>query len=453
MEIAAYIFIGLIIGAVIAYLILGQKITSLQSNLESNSVIARNENTFLRSEYERVIAEKISSESTIDKNNEKFQTQKTEFIDIITSLKEQNASLKAKSQSLYEQLENQKLQDAKNEEKIKTVFENIANKILDEKQEKFSKIGSKEIRDILDPLGKEIKEFKDQIEKNNLSEAEKRASLSTELKQLMSLNKQLSDDASNLTKALKGEKNSKVQGDWGEMILESILTNSGLEKDRHYFTQLNQKSADGTNQRPDVIIRYPDGREIIIDSKVSLTAYSRYVNCNNDDDREKALNEHINSIKKHIDELCDKEYERRDESLDFVMMFMPIETAYMIAFGKDNSLWDYAYKKRIILVTPTHLITALKLVYDLWKREMQNQNVKKIVERGVLMYEKFNGFVVEMEEIDNSLNKCRVSYDKAMDRLKNGKGNLISQAKELQNLGIKSAKAVRINQINNAEEL
>lgn len=257
--------------------------------------------------------------------------------------------------------------ERESEERIKSTFENIAHQVLEQKSEKFSKENSTQLKSILEPLEKDISEFKRKIEESNIKQAQEKTSLSGELKQLMQLNQQLSNEANNLTKALKGEKNNKMQGDWGEMILETILSNSGLEHGVHYFTQEVSRNDMGDTIRPDVIVRYPDGSEVIIDSKVSLTAYSRFVSAESEEERARALAEHIDSIKRHITQLADKRYESRERSLDFVMMFMPIEPAYMVAMGSDNTLWQYAYGRKILLVSPTHLITALKLVYDLWK--------------------------------------------------------------------------------------
>lgn len=432
---------GALFAGVICFLVFKSKADRLAMQLSADKSTFEADLALLRNETARLSAEK-----------ERCAEELSAALKEIVELREAAAALRTKNESLQEFYRQQQQTEKAVEERTRSVFENIAGKLLEEKQEKFSKMGVEQIRSVLEPFGKDLVSLKRQIEQTHLEEAEKRASLREELKQLMSLNKQLSDDANNLTKALKGEKNAKIQGDWGEMILESILTNSGLEKDVHYFTQQTQKTEEGKLLRPDVIVRYPDGREIVIDSKVSLTAYTRYIESDDEVQREKALGEHILSIRRHVDELSDKQYDRREGALDFVMMFMPIETAYMVALGRESGLWDYAYKKRVILITPTHLITALKLIYDLWRREIQSQNVKKIVERGVLMYEKFDLFVGEMENIDTALNKCRENYDLAMKRLKTGTGNLMWQAQELQKLGIRSTKATRIPQSDTRNE-
>lgn len=353
----------------------------------------------------------------------------------VTALKVERATLTA-----------QLCAEKESEERIKTTFENIAHQVLEQKSEKFSKENTTQIKSILEPLEKDISEFKKRIEESNIRQAQDKTSLSSELKQLMQLNQQLSAEANNLTKALKGEKNNKMQGDWGEMILETILSNSGLESGVHYFTQEVGKNDAGSTIRPDVIVRYPDGSEVIIDSKVSLVAYSRFVSAESEEVREKALAEHIDSIKRHVTQLADKRYESRERSLDFVMMFMPIEPAYILAMGSDNTLWQYAYSRKVLLVSPTHLITALKLVYDLWTRDAQTKNTIAIADQGAKMYDKFVGFVEDLKKVGASIEKSNSAYNDAMSKLRDGNGNLIRQSEQLLAYGVKAKKQLVLPQ-------
>lgn len=364
-----------------------------------------------------------------------------------TALKLDNTAILSELRSKNELLKEQKEQEERNEQRFKTIFENIAADILEKKSERFNKENSSQIKSILEPLEKDIARFKETIEKNYVNETREKASLSKELQQLMELNRQLSSDADNLTKALKGEKNNKMQGDWGEMILETILSNSGLKKGEHYFCQESSRNEDGNLIRPDVIVRYPDGSEVIIDSKVSLSAYSRFVAAEDEEDRRTALDDHISSVRRHIIQLSEKKYESRNNSLDFVMMFMPIEPAYMAALGTDNSLWEYAYGRKILLVSPTHLITALKLIYDLWKRDAQTKNTIAIAEQGSKLYDKFAGFVDDLEKIGANLERTSKSYDDAMTKLRDGNGNLIRQAERLKKLGVKTKKQLNIGAV------
>ena len=285
------------------------------------------------------------------------------------------------------------------------------------------------------PFDEQVKEFRKKVEE----ETKERFSLGQKVKELVELNNSLRQEANNLTTALRGQ--AKKQGNWGEIILESILDKSGLEKGREYILQETVKDDSGKNLRPDVIIHLPDKRSIIIDSKVSLNAYERYSSSEIKEEQDKNIQEHLRSIRNHIDELSNKHYEELvKDTLDFVMMFVPIEPAYFVAVQNDPDLWLYAYNKRILLISPTNLIAALKLVADLWKREQQNRNALEIAKQGGRLYEKFAGFLETLEDIGKQISKTHLTYDKAVSQLKDGRGNIISQALKLKNLGLKPQK-------------
>jgi DNA recombination protein RmuC len=324
-------------------------------------------------------------------------------------------------------------------------FEKIANQIFEEKSIKFTATNKTNIETLLNPLKEDIGKFKTKVEETYDKESKQRFSLEEKVKELIEQTNKVSNEANNLATALKGQ--TKKQGNWGEMILERILETSGLSKDREYFVQPNIKDDDGKNLRPDIIINLPDDRAIIIDSKVSLISYDRFSSSETQDEQKIHLGDHLKSIYGHIDDLSGKKYDNLEKSLDFTMMFIPIEPAYMVAIQADQELWAYAYTKRILLISPTNLIACLKLISDLWKREKQSKNAMEIVKRGELLYDKFITFVSSIEEIGKNISKSQVAYNSAFDQLKNGRGNLIGQAIQLQSLGLKSNKKIPISML------
>ncbi len=358
----------------------------------------------------------------------------------------ESANLKANLQAKEEQLKHQQSELINTREQLNKDFQILANQILEEKSSRFTDINRLNMESILKPLSEKLTEFKTKVEETYDKESKQRFSLEERIRELVVLNHQISEDANNLTKALKG--NNKIQGNWGEMILESILEKSGLKKGEEYFSQdmltdeNGQKILNSENKalQPDIVILYPGGRKIVIDSKVSLNGYIKYVEADMDEMRIIAEKEHITSIKKHIDELSGKAYQDYIESLDFVMMFIPNEPAYILAMQLDSGLWDYAYRKRILLISPTNLIASLKVVADLWKREAQSRNAQEIAKRGAILYDKFTGFVETLQEIGKNIDRTQKSYDKAFIQLKDGNGNLIRQAEMLKELGVKPQK-------------
>lgn len=356
------------------------------------------------------------------------------------------AQLKAQLQSKEELLIRQQEELLNMRNQLNKDFQVLANQILEEKTQRFTTTNKENIEAILKPLNEKLVEFKSKVEETYDKESKQRFSLEERIRELVALNNQISTDANNLTKALKG--NNKIQGNWGEMILESILEKSGLKKGEEYYVQETIKdefgrtiqSNEGNRMQPDIIVSYPGGRKIVIDSKVSLTAYVRYIEAETDEEKNIAEKEHILSVKQHIDELSKKSYQDYIESLDFVMMFIPTEPAYILAMQLDSNLWDYAYKKRILLISPTNLIASLKVVADLWKREYQSRNAQEIAKRGAMLYDKFVAFVDTLQDVGKNIERSQKSYDRAFSQLKDGNGNLIRQAEMLKELGIKSKK-------------
>ena len=409
--------------------------------------------------------------ATTDANHkgtlERLQTEKETVGELKAELKIVNHNLNERNQALAtanadnkalnDKLETQKSEMEELGKKFNTEFENIANKILETKTEKFTELNKTNLKDILDPLGEHLKEFKTKVEEVYDKESKERFSLGEKVKELSLLNQMISEDAKNLTKALKGE--AKTQGNWGEMILESILERSGLVKDREYFMEHELLDEDGKplrsdsedkKMRPDAVIKYPDNRSVIIDSKVSLNAFTRLIAAIDVEEQKRELAAHLTAIKSHIVSLSAKGYDDYDKALDFVMLFVPSEPAYIAALQSDPDLWNFAYDKRILLLSPTNLITSLKLIVDLWKREYQNRNAIDIADRGAKLYDKFVGFVENLTDVGEHLDRAKGKYDDAFKQLSTGKDNLVLQTSKLKDLGLKNKKSLPQDMVNAA---
>lgn len=348
------------------------------------------------------------------------------------------ARLEEEVKSKDERIQTQKQDFEEIKSKLEKEFKVIAGSILDNSSQKFHEQQSNHLKTILDPLKENINSFKTEIISRYNDENKDRASLRTEIKQVVELNKVLSEEANNLTNALKG--NTKQQGDWGEVILESILDYVGLQKGMHYTVQETATNSDGNRIRPDVLVLYPNKSVLVIDSKVSLLHYEQYCSAGTLAEQEQYRALLVKSIKTHIDGLSIKKYADLPGALDTVMMFIPIEPAFITAQQGDPKLWQYAYDKGIILLSPTLLLGAMKLVRDYWKRDEINQNAQEIAKRAGALYEKLAGFVANMDNVGSYLEKAKGAYDAAYGQLKSGRGNLISQATQLRQLGIASKK-------------
>lgn len=485
-------FAGGIIGAILVYFVLKSSMISRSSYDELNYLqiktkadlenlnlkiqdldqIIKNEKDLnlqqsdllndLKNEFSKISAENTFLQTQFDE--QKFLNQKQNAqIELILNEKQhlyaKNSELSAQNEGLQKSLETQKEEIKKIQEEGKLQFENLANKILEEKTEKFTTVNQNNLKNILEPFQEKINDLKNKVNEAYEKENKERFSLAEKVKELALLNQQISEDAKKLTKALKGE--SKTQGNWGEMILESILEKSGLVKGREYFLEHELKDEDnkalfsefsGKKMRPDAVVKYPDERNVIIDSKVSLTAFTELVDETDSDIYQIKVNQHLSSIKTHISQLSQKAYDDYGKSLDFVMMFIPSEPAYIAAMQADQNLWNFAYEKRILLLNPSNLITSLKLIADLWKREYQNRNSMEIAERGAKLYDKFAGFVENLEKVGKNLDLAKNVYNDAYKQLYTGNDNLIVQTQKLKSLGIKNKKELPQSLIGNISD-
>lgn len=328
------------------------------------------------------------------------------------------------------------------QQRFKLEFENIANRVLDEKTEKFTIQNRANLDIILNPLKENIKAFEDKVDKVYKAESDERNVLKGVISQLMDQSKQIQEDANNLTRALKGD--NKKQGNWGEVILERVLERSGLIKDREYRIQLSLSSSAGTRMQPDVIIDLPDDKHIVVDAKVSLLAYERLVNADTDDQKEIELKQHLLSLKNHIQGLSAKNYHElyQINSPDFVLLFIPIESSFAIAVQQDAELFNYAWDRRVVMVSPSTLLATLRTIASIWKQERQNRNVLEIARLSGSMYDKFVGFLADMEGIGRNIKLSQDAYDKALNKLSTGAGNLSNTSEKIKKLGAKTTKQI-----------
>ena len=444
----------------VAHATLENEVTALREQLQkvSESLTSANDKIETLQEEKHLLTNQLSVKENDLGNSELQYKRVQETLDSTLEQKKEleenqlknlseNAALKVANTSLQEKLESQKEVLEKLQITFEKEFKISSQKILEDNNERFIKDHEKSLGDVIKPLEKDLKGFKEKVEELYANESKERFNLGKELKKLNELNQNLKDEAHNLTQALKTE--SKTQGGWGEMILESVLEKSGLRKDEEYFMEHqlfddhgNALRSDSENKkmRPDAVIKYPGDRHVVIDSKVSLNSFLRYVDGDTDATRKIAIEGHVKAIKNHIDALSSKGYDDYDKALDFVMLFIPSEPAYIAAVQQDPNLWNYAYEKRILLLNPTNLITSLKLIVDLWKREYQNKNVQAIIDRGSKMYDKFAGFVNDLDAVGDYMDKAQNKHQEAFKKLKTGNDNLVLQMDKLKQLGLKNKK-------------
>jgi DNA recombination protein RmuC len=450
------LIIGIIVGFVIGFLVSKQKkTTSTLDTSESDKRIAalETDKLLLKKDVEHSVNEKETLRKEFENQKASLLKEKEIVVNDLTAERNNLSAAHARLAKAEEAFKNQdeKLKTQKTEleemqKKLTTEFENIANKILDEKSKKFTDQNKTNLDVILNPLKERIKEFEDKVDKTYKAESAERITLKTEIKQLVELNKQVSDDANNLTKALKGD--NKAQGNWGEVILEKILERSGLSKERgEYDTEVVLENSHGEKIRPDAIIYLPDNKHVIVDSKVSLIAYQNFVAADNEEARAAYVKEHIKSLKNHVTILSEKHYASANNvnTPDFVLMFLPIESSFGLAVQSDQELFSYAWDRKIILVSPSTLFATLRTIASIWKQELQTKNALEIAKQSGALYDKFVAFVEDLTDIGKNIDRTQNAYNSAFNKLKEGKGNLISRAQNIEKLGAKTTKALPAN--------
>ncbi len=396
-----------------------------------------------------------SAQSTLEEEKRQLQLNKANLDSRIVDLETDKEGLRSEKEILGNQivryqaeLENLELKNREQKEEVEKLqekftkeFENLANKILEEKSLKFTERNEKNIKDILTPLNEKIQLFEKKVEESQKENISIHSALREQLLNLQSQNLKITQEAENLTKALKGD--SKMQGNWGELVLERVLEKSGLEKDREYTVQQSFTLEDGTRVLPDVIIHLPDGKKMIVDSKVSLTDYERFVNAD-DEHRDKFLKDHINSLRRHVDQLSAKKYEDlyEMESPDFVLMFIPIEPAFAIAINHDNSLYNKAFEQNIVIVTPSTLLATLRTIDSMWNNEKQQRNALEIARQAGALYDKFEGFVSDLTRVGKRMDEAKSEYKGAMNKLVEGRGNIVYSIEKLKKMGAKAKKSI-----------
>jgi DNA recombination protein RmuC len=415
-----FLLIGLVVGIVIGILLLRSKTSSLQVKLEEKETSLMQKEELLNN---------FKSELDSERNK-------------VLNLTGQIAALQTENKNLGEKLAEQKSEIDELYNKFKTEFENLANEILENKSKKFTEQNQQNIDSILLPLKEKISEFEKRVNDIHTTESKDLAALQEQIKNLHSLNQQMTQEAKNLTNALKGD--TQKQGSWGELILESILEKSGLVKNREFFVQNTFRDAENKLLRPDVIVKLPEDKNIIIDSKVSLTAYEQFCSSENETNKNNALKNHLNSVRSHVKELSLKEYYNlyNINSLDYVLMFIPIESAFSLAVQNEPSIFNEAFEKNIIIVSPANLFATLRTIANIWKQEKQNKNALEIAKKSGELYDKFVSFLEDFKKIGVKIDDAKKSYDESYKKLYVGRGNLIDRAENIKLMGAKTTKSI-----------
>ncbi|HTG66397.1 MAG TPA: DNA recombination protein RmuC [Flavobacterium sp.] len=427
--------IALAIGIFIGKLIFSARFQSEKTSLEEKLIALTSQINQLKEQFSN---DKMQFERQLENSNQEKEAIRTEKDSLAIQLSKKEVDF----DNLWERNKEQKDEVEKLQEKFTKEFENLANKILDEKSNKFTEQNKENMKNILSPLQDKIQLFEKKVEDTHKESIDYHAALRQQILGLREMNIQISKETLNLTKALKGD--SKMQGNWGELVLERVLEKSGLEKGREYEVQQSFTTEDGNRVFPDVVINLPDGKKMIVDSKVSLTAYEKYINEDEEDSKNSYLKEHVNSIKRHVEQLGNKNYQDlyQIESPDFVLLFIPIEPAFAIALNEDTGLYNKAFEKNIVIVTPATLLATLRTIDSMWTNQKQQENALEIARQAGALYDKFEGFVADLIKIGKKIDETKIEYSGAMNKLVDGSGNLINRVEKLKKMGAKAKKAL-----------
>ena len=430
--------VALGIGIFIGKMIFSARFQADKISLEEKLVAQNSQLSLIKEQFQ---LDKSNFEKQLATSNAEKETIRNEQDSLAIQLSKKEVDF----ENLWERNKEQKEEVEKLQEKFTKEFENLANKILEEKSNKFTEQNKENMKNILSPLQDKIQLFEKKVEDTHKESIDYHAALRQQILGLREMNEQMSKETINLTKALKGD--SKMQGNWGELVLERVLEKSGLEKDREYYVQQSHTHADGQRVFPDVVINLPDGKKMIVDSKVSLTAYEKYVNEEDDVTKNSYLKEHVNSIKRHVEQLGEKNYQDlyQIESPDFVLLFIPIEPAFAIALNEDVTLYNKAFEKNIVIVTPSTLLATLRTIDSMWTNQKQQENALEIARQAGALYDKFEGFVADLVKVGNKIKDSKTEYDNAMNKLVEGKGNLINSVERLKKMGAKAKKSLPEN--------
>lgn len=447
---------GVLKGLVIAYLFMNRRHLLVRKQLDDQIQQLEREKLSTLLEKDSRIAALEERLSLTTKENEKILVEVVQLRREIDIKNSSLARMEETEKHLNEKLETQKKDLAALQEKFTMEFENLANKIFRQHSQEFVQTSGKNLNELINPLKERLQTFEKKVQDVYDVERHDKISLKQEVKNLFELNRKLSEDAENLTRALKAD--PQKQGHWGEIVLERVLERSGLTKGAEYEMQLSTHTDDGITIRPDVVIRLPENKHLIIDSKVSLVAYENFIRSEDPNEKEKFINQHVASIRNHIKGLSEKNYQSAGlfDSPDFVLLFLPVEPAFSAGLQKDPDLFAYAWERKIVLVSPTTLLATLKTVSSIWKQEKQTQNALEIARQGGSLYDKFVSFLQDLEKLGNQINTTQKTYEELTRKLQTGNGNLIGRAEKLRKLGVKTGKVLPsqflINEADDDEE-